>query len=60
MEKYNQYEDIANKCKKIYLRFFYGDNLTDFEKDVEQRYLVQKQRKYMKWLGSGVICLYLN
>jgi hypothetical protein len=54
MDKLGQYNDIVKQCREIYMRFFFGDPLTEFEKDCEARYLVNKQRKYMKWLGTNV------
>jgi hypothetical protein len=55
MEKLDQYNEIVTKCRQLYMRFFWGDPLTEFEKDVEARYLVNKQRKYLKWLGTNVL-----
>lgn len=62
MKRLEEYNEIANKCKKTYMRFFYGDDLSEFEKDIETRYLVAKQGKYLKfmatevWIQSVTIC----
>lgn len=55
MKKLEEYKGIVNDCKKIYMRFFYGDELTELEKDIETRYLVTKQSKYFKYLNSEVL-----
>lgn len=54
MKKLAEYNELVNKCKKIYMRFFYGDDLTELEKDIETRYLVNKQGKYLKYLATEV------
>ena len=58
MDKHKEYEELVNKIKKIYLRFFNGDKLSDFEKDVENKYLIQKQEKYFNWLSTEVFHLF--
>jgi len=55
MKKLEEYKGIVNDCKKIYMRFFYGDELSELEKDIETRYLVNKQAKYFKYLASEVL-----
>ena len=57
MDKHKEYEELVNKIKKIYLRFFNGDKLSDFEKDIENKYLIQKQEKYFNWLSTEVFYL---
>jgi len=52
MKKLEEYNQIVNDCKKVYMRFFFGDELTELEKDIESRYLLTKQGKYMKYLAS--------
>jgi len=52
LEKLQEYEAIKEKCRKIFLRFFYGDSLTEYEKDIEFRYLISKQQKYLRWVAS--------
>jgi len=54
MKKLEEYNDVANKARKIYKRFFYGDEMTELEKDIETRYLITKQEKYLKYLATNV------
>lgn len=34
--------EIENKVKKLYRTFFFGDELSDLEKEIEFRYLALK------------------
>jgi hypothetical protein len=54
LSKLEEYNEIVNKCKSIYMRFFYGDPLSEYETDIESRYLMLKQRKYLTWLNTNV------
>ena len=57
MNKYKEYEEKVNKIKKIYLKFFNGDQLSDFEKEIEHKYLTHKKIKYLNWLSTQVFFL---
>ena len=52
---------------KLYKTFFYGENMTNFECDIEQNYLATKQSKYfaMKRINNKnkklkVYCIWTN
>jgi len=53
MKKLEEYNTVVDKCRQVYMRFFYGDEMTEFEKDIETRYLITKQEKYLKYLATN-------
>lgn len=51
MEDYEKMESLRKKADEIVDIFYNGDKLTNYEKDVEKRYLVlkyEKSRNYQK------------
>lgn len=42
MELYAKHDEIKQKCRSLYMKFFYGDSLSDLEYDIENDYLVKK------------------
>ena len=49
MEKWEEYNDTRRKVKGLFMKFFYGDELSPMEKLIERQYLVKKQEKYFKY-----------
>ncbi len=49
MQKWDEYKAIRDKVKELYMKFFYGDELSPMEKLIERQYLVKKQEKYFKY-----------
>jgi hypothetical protein len=44
------YNEIKQKIKKLYKIFFYGDEITQFERSIEIKYLAEKQAKWYVYI----------
>lgn len=55
MEKYNEYIELKNYCNKQYYRFFFGDEVSELETYVQNKYLEDKKDKYISYAKSEVI-----
>ncbi|CAD8058314.1 unnamed protein product [Paramecium sonneborni] len=47
--KYDQYNQIRNQILQLYQVFFFGDPLSQLEREIEFRYLALKQKKFFKY-----------
>ncbi len=43
MDKQAEYNEVKRQVLELYKTFFYGDEPSDFEKEIEFRYLALKQ-----------------
>lgn len=51
-EEYKEYEKIKAKVFALYRKFFYGDHISMFERNIEKRYLAAKQKKWVRFLAN--------
>ena len=49
MHLYKEHEKIREKVINLYKIFFFGEELTEFEKEIEFRYMALKQAKFFKY-----------
>lgn len=52
MHEYNDYTKMKSKVLALYRKFFYGDPITFFERNIEKKYLAAKQNKWMRYLSN--------
>lgn len=50
--EFDNYKTIKTKIINLYRTFFFGDELSELEKELEFRYLGLKQNKYFKYQAS--------
>ena len=55
MHEYNEYEKIKGKVMALYRKFFYGDHISMFERNIEKRYLAAKQNKWVRFLANSKV-----
>jgi hypothetical protein len=53
-----KYQQIRDKVVELYRVFFFGEQITQFEREVELKYLMDKQIKFMKYVNHRDNLLY--
>ena len=54
MARNPEQQRVDNRALQLYRTFFFGDELSDMEKSIENQYLTLKQRKYQGYRERGV------
>ena len=52
MNEYQKYMLIKYKLLALYRVFFYGDPITLYERQIEKKYLAEKQQKWYRFLSN--------
>lgn len=52
-----KYEVIKKKVLNLFRMFFYGDQITLYERQIEKKYLAEKQKKWYRYLNRKVIII---
>lgn len=60
LQEYKEYEKIKAKVLALYRKFFYGDHITMFERNIEKRYLAAKQKKWVRFLANPKVFPKIN